>query len=122
MAALSTAELAYLRAERRLGRLATADASGQPHVVPVGWSYNLDLGTIDVSGRNFAASRKFRNVRANPQASIVVDDLASVNPWRPRAVVVEGRAEAIDGSGGREALIRIFPDRIHSWGLDTTPS
>ena len=122
MVALSTAELAYLRAERRLGRLATADASGRPHVVPVGWSYNPELGTIDVSGRNFAASRKFRNVRANPQASIVVDDLASVNPWRPRAVVVEGRAEAIDGSGGREALIRIFPDRIRSWGLDTTPS
>ena len=40
-------ELQYLLGERRLGRLATADAEGRPHVVPVGWSYNPQLGTID---------------------------------------------------------------------------
>ena len=88
-------------------------------VVPVGWSYNAELGTIDVSGRNFAASRKFRNVRANPKAALVVDDV--LPPWRPRSVMVQGRAEALDppaGSEGAQALIRIFPDRILSWGLE----
>ena len=119
MATFSDVELDYLLGERRLGRLATVDPSGLPHVVPVGWSYNAELGTIDVSGRNFAASRKFRNVRANPKAALVVDDV--LPPWRPRSVMVQGRAEALDppaGSEGAQALIRIFPDRILSWGLE----
>src|SRR5215467_12433675 len=45
-------EIEYLSGERRLGRLATVQPDGLPHVVPVGWSYNPDLGTIDISGRN----------------------------------------------------------------------
>jgi len=61
-------QLAYLLGEQRLGRLATADATAAPHVVPVGWSYNRDLGTIDISGSNFASTRKYRNVQTNPRS------------------------------------------------------
>jgi pyridoxamine 5'-phosphate oxidase family protein len=50
MASFSAAERAHLEGERRLGRLATADSSGLPHVVPVGWRYNPELGTIDITG------------------------------------------------------------------------
>lgn len=120
MTSFSDAERAYLEGERRLGRLATADRDGRPQVTPVGaWRLNPELGTIDVTGRDFARTRKYRNVEANPQASFVVDDLASTSPWRPRAVMVEGPAEAVpaDGDGG-PAMIRITPDRIVSWGLD----
>jgi pyridoxamine 5'-phosphate oxidase family protein len=116
MPSFSPAEVDYLTSERRLGRLATVDAAGMPHVVPVGWRYNEQLGTIDISGREFAASRKFRNVQATAKAAFVVDDMASVNPWRPRAVMVRGRAEALVDAPG-EALIRIQPDNIVSWGL-----
>lgn len=42
--------------------------------------------------------------------------LASTNPWRPRAVEVRGRAEAISEP---EAMIRIHPGRVISWGLDS---
>ncbi len=109
------AELAYLLDEPRLGRLATADATGAPHVVPVGWSLNLELGTIDISGRNFAATRKYRNVSVNPRAAFVVDDV--LPPFRPRSVLVRGRADAIPDGTGTEALIRIVPETITSWGL-----
>jgi pyridoxamine 5'-phosphate oxidase family protein len=116
MKSFTPAELDYLQ-ERRLARVATADPSGRPHVTPVGmWRYNPDLGTIDVTGHGFGATRKYRNVQANPQAALVVDDLASIDPWHPRAVLVEGPAEALtDGEQG--ALIRIRPERITSWGL-----
>ena len=122
-ASFSPAELGYLLGERRLGRLATVDATGQPHVVPVGWRYNPDLGTIDISGRNFAATKKFRNVRETPKAAFVVDDV--LPPWRPRSVMVQGRAQALEASanasgGGGGAMIRITPDKIVSWGLEAS--
>lgn len=123
MAKFSATELDYLLSERRLGRLATADAAGQLHVVPVGWSYNPELGTIDVSGRNLAATKKFRNVRENSQTAFVVDDV--LPPWQPRSVMVQGHAQAIDASAdsdtaGGGALIRIAPNKIVSWGLGTS--
>jgi PPOX class F420-dependent enzyme/OxyR family protein len=120
MATFSDAELDYLVGERRLGRLATADADGLPHVVPVGmWRYNPQLGTIDITGADFAASRKFRNVQDNPRAAFVVDDMASIEPWRPRFIMVRGRAEAIERTpDGDRPLIRIFADKIVSLGLD----
>jgi pyridoxamine 5'-phosphate oxidase family protein len=115
----SSAELAYL-AERRLGRLATVDATGIPHVVPLGWSYNPATDTIDVSGRDFARTAKFRNAAAHPWVALVVDDV--LPPWQPRAVMVGGRAEALtqaldeDGQA-TSSILRIHPLRILSWGL-----
>jgi pyridoxamine 5'-phosphate oxidase family protein len=122
-ASFSSAELEYLQAERRFGRLATVDTTGQPHVVPVGWwRYNAELGTIDIKGRDLAASKKFRNAGTNPKVAFVVDDMASIDPWRPRAVMIQGRAATLDpatGSDaeGSEAVIRISPENIVSWGL-----
>jgi pyridoxamine 5'-phosphate oxidase family protein len=115
MAAFSEPELSYLHGERRLGRLATLGKDGTPHVVPVGWRYNGEHGSIDVGGRNFERSKKYRDVQRTGRAAIVVDDLASTTPWRPRGIEVRGRAEALDGD---RPLIRIHPDRIVSWGLE----
>jgi pyridoxamine 5'-phosphate oxidase family protein len=110
----SAEELAYLREGRKLGRIATVGADGTPHVVPSGWVYNEELDTVDVTGRDVANTKKWRDVRRSGRAAIVIDDLASVDPWHPRAVEARGRAEAIDGP---DALIRIHPERVVSWGL-----
>ncbi len=122
MSVFSAAELAYLKEARLLGRLATVDATGQPHVVPVGWSYNPELDTIDIGGRDFARTRKFRNVQANPKVAFVVDDV--LPPWSPRCVQVRGRGEALEAAtpadGGPPApMIRITPTKVVSWGLDS---
>jgi pyridoxamine 5'-phosphate oxidase family protein len=119
---LSTSELAYLRTQR-LGRLATVDAKGRPQVNPVGYFVRED-GTIDIGGRAMGGTRKWRNVGANPFVSLVVDDLASVNPWAVRGVEIRGEAEQVVGPHGlggylSEELIRIRPYRIISWGLVT---
>lgn len=106
-------ELRYLLGERRLARLATVGKDGTPHVTPVGWSYNAVLGTIDVGGRDFALTKKFRDVARTNRAAIVIDDV--LPPWQPRGVEVRGRAEAIDGP---EPLIRIHPERVVGWGID----
>jgi len=107
------AELAYLQGERRLARIATVGSDGTPHVTPVGWSYNAELQTIDVGGRDVSATKKFRDVMRTRHAAIVIDDV--VPPWSPRGVEVRGDAEALDGP---PAFIRIHPRRIVSWGLE----
>src|ERR671929_941827 len=107
-------ERGYLHGERKLARLATVGADGAPHVVPVGWTHNRELDTIDVGGRDLARTKKFHDVARTGRAAIVIDDLASVTPWRPRGIEIRGRGEAI---ALPTPLIRIHPQRIVSWGL-----
>jgi pyridoxamine 5'-phosphate oxidase family protein len=114
MSVFTEAELEYLTGGRRLGRLATVGANGTPHVVPVGWIYNAARDTIDIGGYELERSKKFRDVSRTGRAAIVIDDLESIDPWRPRAIEVRGRAEAIPLP---TPLIRIHPERIISWGL-----
>ena len=121
----SVAQLEYL-ASQRLGRLATVDPKGAPQNNPVSFRYNPELDTIDIGGYAMGASRKFRNVTANPNVAFVVDDIASYQPWRVRCVEIRGRAEALTGQtppmpGSSAEIIRIHPGRILSFGLDDTP-
>jgi pyridoxamine 5'-phosphate oxidase family protein len=119
---LSAPLIEYL-ASQRLGRLATAGADRKPHVVPTSFRYNGELGTIDVGGHHVATTKKYRDVQANGHAAIVVDDLASVDPWTPRFLEIRGRAEAIPAGGAHlgpgfgEAFIRIYPDKINTFGI-----
>ena len=115
MSAFSGTELSYLLGGRRLGRLATVGADGTPHVMPVGWRYNREHDAIDIGGRALARTNKYSDVARAGRAAVVVDDLASTDPWRPRGVEVRGRAETVTRP---EPLIRIHPDRVVSWGLE----
>jgi pyridoxamine 5'-phosphate oxidase family protein len=117
MSAFTEEQLGYLRSERRLARVATVGKDGTPHVVPVGWSYNAEHDTIDIRGRDFERTKKYRDVRRSGRAAVVIDDLASVDPWRPRGVEVRGRAVALEEPVPQ---IRIHPDRIVSWGIEDT--
>ena len=108
------AELRYL-SERRLGRIATVGRDGTPHVAPVGWSYDPEHDVIDIGGRDFARSKKYHDVQRSGRAAIVIDDLASVDPWRPRGIEIRGRGEAI---ALPTPLIRIHPERIVTWGIE----
>jgi len=111
-------ELSYLLGERRLARIATVGKDGTPHVVPVGWSYNPVEDAIDVTGHEFAKTKKYRDVQRSGRAAIVIDDIATVNPWHVRGVEVRGRAEALEHP---RPLIRIHPERVVSWGIDEGP-
>jgi pyridoxamine 5'-phosphate oxidase family protein len=117
MSAFTDSELEYLNehSPERLGRIATVGKDGTPHVVPVGWRFDREHDSIDVGGMNLTGTKKFRDARRTGRASIVIDDLASVQPWQPRGIEVRGRAEAIEEDRPR---IRIHPERIVSWGLE----
>jgi pyridoxamine 5'-phosphate oxidase family protein len=78
--------------------------------------YSVLDDIIDVTGRECAGSMTYGGVaRAAAQAAIVIDDLASADPWRPRGIEIRGRAETVTEP---QELIRIHPDRVIAWGLD----
>lgn len=115
-------ELGYLKSQR-LGRLATVDASGAPQNNPVGFFVDEATGHVLIGGRALAATRKFRNVRRNPNVALVVDDLASVDPWTVRFVEIRGAAEALEDvdpplQGMSREVIRITPHWIGSLGIE----
>ncbi|HTU86901.1 MAG TPA: PPOX class F420-dependent oxidoreductase [Solirubrobacteraceae bacterium] len=114
MSVFTDAELRYLTGGRQLGRIATVGADGTPHVVPVGWIYNAARDTIDIGGHELERTKKFRDIARSGRAAIVIDDVASTDPWRPRGIEIRGWAEGISLP---TPLIRIHPERIVSWGL-----
>lgn len=114
MSVFTDAELDYLLGERRLARIATVGRDGTPHVAPVGWRFNAKLGVIEVSGRDLERTKKYRDVVSTGRAAVVIDDV--LPPWHPRGIEIRGAAEAISHP---VALIRIHPERIVSWGIET---
>lgn len=118
----TAAELAYL-AGQPFARLATVGPDG-PHAVPVGFHHNAELGTLDITGRELAASRKFRDVARDPRVALIVDDIPPGSPPAPRGLEIRGHAQALR-TGGRaidpgcdDALIRVRPTRVAAWGID----
>src|SRR5215211_24154 len=123
MSAFTPAEVDYLTSQR-LGRLATAGQDCQPHVVPMAFRYNPEQGTIDIGGLRISQTKKYRDLAANPRVGFVVDDIASIDPWKVRMLEIRGEAELLP-VGGKEimpgfedAFIRIHPRRIVSFGID----
>ena len=123
MESFAPQQLAYLRTQR-LGRLATVDPGGTPQNSPVGFLIDPD-DIVRIGGLNLGQSRKFRNVREHGRVSLVVDDIASVDPWHVRGVEIRGAAEAlldVDAlrcRGMSREEIRIRPERIVSWDLES---
>ncbi len=114
-------ELDYLR-KQRLGRLATVDRDGNPHVVPVGFRYNSETDTIDVGGHNIAQSKKWRDVGKHPRVAFVVDDV--LPPWQPRSIEILADVELLErggenfGQGFDPQVMRLHPVKILAWGID----
>jgi len=53
---------------------------------------------------------KYKNALRNPQVSLVIDDLKSVEPWNPRFVKIFGTADLVKRKGylGEATYIRII--------------
>ena len=97
-AVLSGAQRRFV-ASMRVARLATADADGVPHVVPVCYALLGDslYVTIDEKPKRSAgrALRRLRNIAENPPVAVVVDRYDE--DWSRLAwVMLRGRADILD--------------------------
>jgi PPOX class F420-dependent enzyme/OxyR family protein/uncharacterized protein (TIGR02246 family) len=120
--ALDNAAKRYLAGQSR-GRLATIGSDEVPQNKPVGFTYNAELGTIDIVGFNMGTSAKYRNVGINSNVAFVVDDSVSEGAAGMRFVEVRGQAEqvsleALPGVGLSPHIIRIHPRRVISMNID----
>jgi PPOX class probable F420-dependent enzyme len=128
-------------ASGRVGRLATADAGGQPLVVPICYAFDGQAlySAVDAKPKRTAPAglKRIRNLRENPRVSIVIDEYEE--DWtRLRYVIIQGRADLLtDGpqfthgvallvskypqyqSLGlpreRGLMIRVTPSRVSAW-------
>lgn len=135
-------EVAVFIAGHRVGRLATADKSGAPYVVPVCYAYDRDSGRIytalDMKPKSVGGSRlkRVRNIRENPNVALVIDDYSE--DWGELAYVMAlGTATILEAGDERQraedllrqkyeqyaelleagcAVIRIAPRRVTGWG------
>lgn len=113
----SEREVEYIKGQR-LARIATVSQESQPDVAPV--VFEFDGAYFYIGGLDVKRTLKYKNVQTNPKVALVVDDLESVSPWRPRGVKVHGRAELVSRKGqlGLGDYIRIAPEIYWSWGIE----
>lgn len=131
----------------RIGRLATADAGGRPHVVPVCFAMENDHVVIPIDEKPQRVSperlRRCRDIEENPRVAVVVDHYTE--EWSQLGWVKvlgtatlsapeqEGHASAIDTLRQKydqyvehdlenRPLIRIAPGSVQSWGVIDRPN
>ncbi|MEU3653749.1 TIGR03668 family PPOX class F420-dependent oxidoreductase [Streptomyces sp. NPDC032161] len=75
MPALTSVEARELFAAARVARLATADASARPHVVPVVFALDGDVLVLAVDHKPKRTTRlkRLANITANPPVCLLVD-------------------------------------------------
>lgn len=137
-------ELLAFLADQPVARLATADAAGQPHVVPFCfalWQGALYTPIDEKPKRSDRPLKRLRNLAENPRVAVVADHYET--DWtRLRWVMVQGQASILEGGPERAAalaalrakypqyramaletrpIIKIVPDRVFGWAASPMP-
>ena len=114
-------EIAYLNSQP-LARIATVSTSGQPDNSATGFEFDGEAFYLGSLG-DLRQSRRGKSVSAgNTNVALVVDDLESIDPWKPRSIRIYGTAEFIEREGrfGHQQYMRISP--TISWSMGVEPS
>jgi PPOX class probable F420-dependent enzyme len=88
----------------RVARLATVDASGRPHLVPVVFAVERQTvySAVDAKPKATTSLRRLANVRANPAVALLVDHYDDVDWSQLWWVRADGVGRVLD-MGDRES-------------------
>jgi len=95
-------------ASARVARLATADAAGVPHIVPLVFALDGDtiFSAVDPKPKRTQDLKRLRNVAANPRVALLADHYDDADwgaLWWARA---DGTGRVLDASAEAVALLR----------------
>lgn len=117
----SDPEIEYMKTQR-LCRFSTVSPDGQPDVVPVAFEFDGKHFYVGSHSQDiFLNTRKYRNVKnGESKVALTIDDLKSIDPWRPRLIRVYGVAEVVDHNGmfGSGKYLRVTPKVSWSFGIE----
>jgi PPOX class probable F420-dependent enzyme len=114
---------------QRVGRLATADRAGQPHVVPICYAYanGSFYIALDAKPKRVAHERlrRVRNILENPQVALVIDHYGE--DWSMLAyLLVRGAAALLPPDELEHAhaveLLRARYPQYHAMPIDEQPA
>ena len=113
---LSAAEAHERFAASPIARLATADAAGVPHVVPVTFAVDGDVVyfAVDHKPKRSTNLRRLRNIAENPAVAVIVDQYADdwSTLWWARA---DGRAEIWDDGDDRLKAVALLQRKYRQY-------
>lgn len=98
----------------RVGRLATADAAGQPHVIPVVFATDgrMLYTPVDEKPKRVAPNqlKRVRNLLENPKVAFVVDDY--YEDWTQLAwVLVKGTGKMVEKGEAHATGVRLLQEK-----------
>ena len=98
----------------RVGRLATADGAGRPHLVPVCFAIAEDSAYVAVDEKPkrlpARALKRLRNIEENPAVALTVDRWDE--DWSRLAwLMLQGTAEILDAGAERDRAHRLLRER-----------
>ena len=98
--------------EARIARLATADAAGRPHVVPISFAVDGDTlyFAVDAKPKRTRDLKRLRNISANPAVAVLVDHYE--DDWsRLWWVRVDGTARVLDDGAEADHAVDLLVSR-----------
>ncbi len=107
----------------RLAHLATSDAKGVPHVIPICFAFDGDcfFSVIDQKPKRAApaALKRVRNITQNPNIPLVIDRYDE--DWSRLAFILVTGTARIIGSDAAIALLREKYQQYENMDLDGRP-
>lgn len=92
---------------QRVAHLATVDAGGTPHVVPICFALGVETVYVAIDEKpkrsgDIRKLRRLRNIIANPRVAIVADAYDDVDWSRLGFVLLRGTARILDSDESQE--------------------
>ena len=102
--------------DARVARLATVDAEGRPHLVPICFALDGDIvySAVDEKPKRSKRLKRLDNIRANPHVSVLVDHYEE--DWkRLWWVRLDGTARVLEGGPEREHALALLREKYEQY-------
>lgn len=106
----------------RVARLATTDADGRPHLVPIVFAVDGDTlySAVDSKPKRSPKLRRIENARVRPDVTILVDHYE--DDWRQLWWMrLRGRARVLDDGDEREHALGLLAAKYPQYRVEPPP-